>query len=52
MSHIANDENLEKLKGSEQHHELKNRPGKEGDPNHVRKADKEALGVTPQGEKT
>ncbi|MBF9044339.1 hypothetical protein HKCCE4037_13430 [Rhodobacterales bacterium HKCCE4037] len=35
MAHISKDENLDKLRGSELHHDLKNRPGEEGNPNHM-----------------
>jgi hypothetical protein len=35
MAHGAKDQPLDKLKGSEQHHPLKNRPGEKGDPDHA-----------------
>ncbi|WP_306115546.1 MULTISPECIES: hypothetical protein [unclassified Roseovarius] len=35
MSKIQYDEHLADLKGSKQHHDLKNRPGEAGDPNHA-----------------
>ena len=36
MAHISKDENLDKLRGSELHHDLKNRPGEKGDPDHIK----------------
>lgn len=36
----SSDKTVIGLKGSEQHHDLKNQPGKDGDPNHVKASDK------------
>jgi len=51
MTHTSNDENLSKLKGSEQHHDLKNRPGEKGDKDHVAENDKEFLSDTDASDK-
>lgn len=38
------------LKGSEQHHELKNDPGKKGDPDHAKDADLNTDKDTPDAD--
>lgn len=35
MSKVQYNEHIAALKGSELHHDLKNRPGEDGDPNHA-----------------
>lgn len=47
MSKIEYDKHLAALKGSEQHHDLKNRPGENGDPDHA-KTDSELSGDVAQ----